>query len=70
MNSAGYRRYGLIRHYLLFRHPLSFWRRGCLVLAISKLLCLAIADKTAQLGRRKGRKLQKDAKLFKENKLI
>jgi hypothetical protein len=69
-NSAGYRRYGLVRHYLLFRHLLSFWRRGCLVLVISKLLCPGIMDETAQLGRRKGRKLQKDAKLFKENKLI
>jgi hypothetical protein len=61
------RRYGLIRHYLLLHHLLSFARRGCLVLIVSKLFRPRITDETAQLGWWKGRKLRRNAKLFKKN---
>jgi hypothetical protein len=59
--------YRLIRHYLFFRHLLSFGRRGCLVLIISKILSPRIADETAQFRGRQGRELRRNVKLFKEN---
>jgi hypothetical protein len=39
-------------------------------LIIGELFRPRITDEMAQLGRWKGRKLQKDAKLFKENKWL
>jgi hypothetical protein len=59
--------YRFIRHYLLFRHLLSFGRQGRLVLIVSKLFCPRIADEMAQLRWWQGRKLWRNAKLFKKN---
>jgi hypothetical protein len=66
-NATWNRHYRLIRHYLFLRHLLSFGRRGCLVLIISKVLRPRIADETAQLRRWQGRELRRNVKLFKEN---
>jgi hypothetical protein len=66
-NATRNRHYRFIRHYLFLRHLLSFGRRGCLVLIISKILRPRIADETAQLRWRQGRKLRRNVKLFEKN---
>jgi hypothetical protein len=66
-NATRNHHYRLIRHYLFFRHLLSFGRRGYLVLIVSKILRPRIADETAQLIGWQGRELRRNVKLFKES---
>jgi hypothetical protein len=66
-NATRNRHYRFIRHYLFLRHLLSFGRRGCLVLIVSKILRPRIADETAQLRWWQGRELRRNVKLFKKN---
>jgi hypothetical protein len=66
-NAMRNRHYRFICHYLFLRHLLSFGRQGCLILIVSKILRLRIADEATQLRWWQGRELRRNVKLFKKN---